>query len=70
MKRVTVAASARLQARLDARGDNVLAAITKATPAQIDAYLTANVTTLAQARRVLLALALAIRSLQDGDTGQ
>ena len=63
MKRVSIAATAAVQRKLDARGDAVLAALLNASPAQIDAYLAANVTTLVQARAVLRALALAVRAL-------
>lgn len=63
MKRVTVAADATLQRKLDAKGDAVLAQLLAATPAQIDTYLTNNVTTMAQARTVLRSLLLAVRAL-------
>jgi len=67
MKRVSIVAPATLQRKLDARGDAVLRALINASPEQIDAYLTANVTTLVQARAVLRALALAVRALAADD---
>ena len=66
---MSIAATAAMQRKLDARGDAVLRALLSATPAQVDAYLTANVTTLAQARAVLRALALAVRALAADSLG-
>ncbi len=63
MKRVTVAATPQLQARIEARANATLTQLTNATPAQIDAYLAANVTSLAQARDVLKIILLGLRYL-------
>lgn len=45
------------------RTDNVITALADATPAQVDAFIDANVTDLASARRVLKALAKAVSLL-------
>jgi len=52
-----------MQRRLDAESDAVLRRLVAASPADVEAWLTANVTNVVQARRVLLALALAVRHL-------
>lgn len=49
--------------RTDARSSALLRQLVRASPAQVRAYLNANVTTIAQARDVLEALALAVRYL-------
>ena len=58
---VSVRAITETHATLD--GDARWTAVRAATPAQIDAWLTANVTNLAQARDVLKLLLLAVRKL-------
>lgn len=63
MKSVTLPASAPQQRFIDAEASALLRQLVNATPAQVQAYMTANVTNLAQARDVLTALALAVRYL-------
>jgi hypothetical protein len=52
-----------LKARDDLTADALLAQLADATPAQIDTWLTNNVTNLAQARRVFKLLLLVMRAL-------
>ena len=63
MKTITLAPTAHQQRFLDADSNALLKQLVNATPAQVQTYMTANVTTLAQARDVLTALALAVRYL-------
>jgi len=58
---VTVTVRGTTQGALDS--DARWAAVRTATPAQIDTWLTANVTNLTQAREVLRVLILAVRKL-------
>lgn len=54
---------ARVARRQELRANAVVNAIASATPAQIDTYIDNNVTTLAQARTVLKALAMCVSVL-------
>jgi len=58
---LTVPVPAPLQAGLDATSSALLQQLVNATAAQVSAYMTANVTTLAQTQTVLTALALGLR---------
>ena len=61
MSTVNVPVPATTQRLLDAQSSALLQQLVTATPAQVSAYMTANVTTIAQARTVLTALALGLR---------
>jgi hypothetical protein len=61
VKTVNVPVPPDTQRLLDAKSNAILTALISATPAQVDTWLTANVTNLAQARDVLKALALGLR---------
>lgn len=63
MANISVPPSPAKQRALDAKGEAVLQTLLNATPSQIDAYLLANLTTIAQARTMIRALALAVRYL-------
>lgn len=63
MKNVTLSPTVTQQRHLDSENDVLLRQLIHATPAQVSAYMTTNVTTLAQARTVLTSLALAVRHL-------
>ena len=63
MKTVNVPVPPTAQRKLDAQQNALLQQLMTATPSQIDAWLTGNVTTLAQARTVLSAMLLALRYL-------
>jgi len=60
VKRIAIAATTDVQRKLDVRASAALQALAHATPAQIDAYLTQNMTTLAEARQIVKALAIAV----------
>lgn len=72
MKRVTIQASPRLQARVEARANASLNTLINATPAQIDTWLSSNVTSLAEARNALKVILLGLRYLlrKDAEAGQ
>ena len=61
MSTVNVPVAATTQRLLDAQSNALLVQLVNGTPAQVAAYMTANVTTIAQARTVLTALALGLR---------
>jgi hypothetical protein len=61
MSQVTVPVPAGYQREIDAQTHALLQQLVSATPAQISTWLTANVTTLAQANNVLQALAVGLR---------
>ena len=49
------------QRLLDAKSNALLTSLVSATPAEVIAYMNTSVTTIAQARTVLVALALGLR---------
>ena len=61
MSTVIVSPTPNKQRLMDAKSEALLQQLVTATPAQIDAYLNANVTTLVQARQVLKVLAIGLR---------
>lgn len=63
MKHVTVPVPADRQARADAGDDPRLEQLLNATPAQIDAWLDAHVTSLDDARKLFRSILLALRYL-------
>lgn len=63
MKRVTLTADPVTAAKLDARGNAQLQQLVSSTPQQVDAWLTANVTNLAQARDAFRIVLLGLRYL-------
>lgn len=63
MANISVPPSPEKQRSLDAKGEALLQQLVAATPAQIDTYLTANLTTVAQARPLIKSMLLAIRYL-------
>lgn len=64
MKIMSVGPLPKGRAQADADADDVIQLLSTATPAEIKAWLDDNVQTVAHARRVLLALMLAIRALR------
>ena len=63
MTAVTVPVPPSAQRLIDAQTNALLQELVTATPTQVAAYMTSNVTTIAQAQSVLTSLALAIRYL-------
>lgn len=63
MKTVTLPPTAAQQRALDADGNATVQALMAATPAEVAAYMSTHVTTIAQAQAMFTALALALRSL-------
>lgn len=61
MSHVTVPLLPDHQRLADAKSNALLQQLVNATPAQVQAWMTANVTNLAQAQTVLVALALGLR---------
>lgn len=63
MKTVTLAATPHQVRQADADNNPLLKQLMNATPAQVATYMTTHVTSLAEAQKVLTALALALRYL-------
>lgn len=70
MKQVTIAPDPTQQRLNEADNNPLLKQLVNATPAEIAAYMSANVTTLAKAQTVLTALALAVRYLYLHNSGR
>lgn len=63
MKRVNISASEARKGRLQIENNPVWSALMMASSAEIDAYLAANVTTVAQMRPLLRSLLVTVRYL-------
>lgn len=61
MSTVTVPVPPDTQRLLDAKSNALLTALVTSTPAEVQAWMAANCTTVAQAQTVLVALALGLR---------